>query len=323
MWFAGVDAGGSETKLRLARKVGDLGQFVARGVGGPGNYQDVGAHGLVREVQRALARAAEAGGLAEVPALHGLAIGAAGVGRPQDADEVSRAFQEAFPGAQVQVHNDAIVALGGGSLGDPGVVVIAGTGSTSWSYQPDGSWVRVGGWGYILGDEGSGYAIGLQALSALTRVDDGRLGATSLTEAIFRELEINEAMDLIPFLHSGPIPKQRVARLARLVLQEAENGDAVAEGIVSQALDDLVQLVETAARRSTLPSPSPLVVVGGLFSNPMFYDRFCRLVAARVPDLIPAKPFLDPAAGACVLAIRAGEPLSDPMRESLLSSYVA
>src|SRR5690606_13201476 len=82
MWFAGVDAGGSETKLRLARKVGDLGQFVARGVGGPGNYQDVGAHGLVQEVQRALARAAEAGGLAEVPALHGLAIGAAGVGRP-------------------------------------------------------------------------------------------------------------------------------------------------------------------------------------------------------------------------------------------------
>lgn len=321
MWFVGVDAGGTETKLRLVRKEGDRAVFAGRGVAGPGNFQDVGADGLIREIQSALRQAAEDAGLKEVPRLEGLAIGAAGVGRKDDADQVVHAVSEAFPQVQAQVHNDAIVALAAGALGDPGIVVIAGTGSTAWSYQPDGQWVRVGGWGYILGDEGSGYAIGMEALRCLARVDDGRESPTSLTEAIFTELGMNEAMDLIPFLHSGPIPKQRVAGLAPIVLREAEKNDEVAGRIVDEAVDDLVELVATAYRRSTLPTPIPLVLVGGLFSNAMLRERFTARIERDFPDMIPARPVLDPAGGACVLALRARGVFNDEVKQSLLSSY--
>ncbi len=198
MWYAGVDAGGTQTKLWLLRQEGREFAFVGRGTAGPGNIQDVGPDGLMEEIRKCLAQAAAAGGLAEPPALDALVVGAAGIGRPQDVARTMDALARAFPNVKAQAHNDAIVALAGGTLGDPGAVVIAGTGSTAWAYSADGSWVRTGGWGYLLGDEGSGFAIGLEALRRVTRASDGRASPTSLTSAILSALGVAEEWDLIP-----------------------------------------------------------------------------------------------------------------------------
>src|SRR5690606_3988506 len=120
-------------------------EFVGRGLAGPGNLQDVGPDGLVKMIAQGLKQAAIQSGLDDVPTLDAVVVGAAGIGRQDDADRAKAALTQAFPGAKVEAHNDAIVALAGGTLGDPGAVVIAGTGSTAWAYLAGGGWVRTGG----------------------------------------------------------------------------------------------------------------------------------------------------------------------------------
>lgn len=321
MWYAGIDAGATHTKLWLLRQEGNRFEFAGRGTAGPGNMQDVGPDGLVREVQAALVQAAGEAGLAEPPALDALVIGAAGIGRPSDAERALEAFGKAFPGAKLAAHNDAIVALAGGTLGDPGAVVIAGTGSTAWAYLPGGGWVRTGGWGYLLGDEGSGFAIGLEALRRVTRASDGREAPTSLTQAVLKAYDIQDVWDLIPLMYGGPVPKQRIAGLAPVVLREAEAGDRVAVAVVRQAVDDVALLVAALRQNAELPSPCPLVVVGGLFSNTLFFRMFQERIEAQRLGFEPFYPALAPAAGACAMALRLVTPFEPWMKEALTEAY--
>lgn len=321
MWYAGIDAGGTQTKLWLLRHEENQFHFAGRGTAGPGNMQDVGPDGLVRVVQEALAQAAQEAGLGEPPPLEALVIGAAGIGRPSDAEKALEAFGKAFPGVKVQAHNDAIVALAGGTLGDPGAVVIAGTGSTAWAYLPDGAWIRTGGWGYLLGDEGSGFAIGLEALRRVTRASDGRESPTSLTEAVLKAYEIADVWDMVPLMYGGPVPKQLIAGLAPVVLEEAEKGDQVAMAVVQQAAGDVAQLVAALRKNAELPAPCPLVVVGGLFSNPLFFRLFQEKIDAGQLGFQPFYPKLAPAAGACVMALRLVAPFEPSMKEALIEAY--
>lgn len=321
MWYAGIDAGGTQTKLWLLRHDGKEFEFAGRGTAGPGNMQDVGPDGLVRRVQEALAQAAKEAGLAEPPRLDALVIGAAGIGRPADVTRALEAFGKAFPGVKAAAHNDAIVALAGGTLGDPGAVVIAGTGSTAWAYLPDGAWIRTGGWGYILGDEGSGFAIGLEALRRVTRASDGRETPTSLTQAVLRHYNIQDVWDLIPLMYGGLVPKQLIAGFTPVVLQEAEAGDEVAMAVVKQAVDDVTLLVAALRKNAELPSPCPLVVVGGLFSNQLFFRLFQERIEAQQLGFQPFYPALAPAAGACAMALRLVTPFEPWMKEALIEAY--
>lgn len=315
LWFAGVDAGGTETKLWLVRS--DAGQ-AGRATVGPGNFQDIGAQGLADRVREGLEEAARDAGLSETPPLAALMLGVAGVGRDRDAQEATAGLEAAFPGTSIQVYNDAIVALAAGTLGDPGAVVIAGTGSTAWAFQEDGGWARTGGWGYILGDEGSGYAVGLSALNRVTKASDGRERPTVLTDRILAELKLDDVWDLIPFVHEGAIPKQKIAGLAPLVMAAAENGDEVAQAVVNEALNELLSLVTTVLSRAQLPPSPPLVVVGGLFKNEVFFNRFCSELEKVQPDLVIVKPLVEPAMGACAMALRSAGRWNEEIRSSLI-----
>lgn len=342
-WYAGVDAGGTSTHVRLVRRQGGRAMFVGEGFAGPGNVYDVGADGLVNAVKLALKTAARQ---AEVPpsfhsgidgrmgaddGFEGMTIGAAGVGRPNEVDEVTKAFSRAFPGVSIRVCNDAMVALAGGTFGGPGVVIIAGTGSAAWSYAPDGSWSKVGGWGYIIGDEGSGFAIGRSALASVAREADGRGPKTNLTEAVLEELGLDDPMEMVPIVHAAPFSKKNVAALAPVVLRVMEAGDKVAGEIVANAISQLAELVHAAITQSGLPKQFPLITVGGVFKNAVFYERFTREIEMLHMELKIGHPTLDPAAGACVLALKAqfnendqkgvNLPLDDLWKQSLIQSY--
>lgn len=321
MWCAGIDAGGTQTKLWLLRQDEERFAFVGRGVAGPGNLQDVGPDGLMREILKALRQASREGGLDEPPALDAVFVGAAGIGRQDDVARAKAALAKTFAGAKVDAHNDAIVALAGGTLGEPGAVVIAGTGSTAWAYQPGGDWVRTGGWGYLLGDEGSGFAIGLEGLRRVTRASDGREPKTALTGAILEALQLDDVWDLVPLVYGGPVPKQVIAGLAPVVLRVAEEGDLVAQAVAKQAVADVAQLVAALRSQAELPRPCPLVTVGGLFSNPYFSRLFREEIQRQDLDYEAAPPALDPAAGACAMALRLVVPFAPWMREALIGAY--
>jgi N-acetylglucosamine kinase len=152
------------------------------------------------------------------------------------------------------------------------VALIAGTGAISFGKSPEGERGRAGGWGYLVGDEGSAYDIAREGLRAALRAADGRGESTQLVEMIQAHLHIERMSALVPAVYrhnmrdgiTSPMRPDQMAALAPLVTQAAESGDAVAQGIVQRAGVELSLNVLAVARRLRLPSPVPLALAGGL-----------------------------------------------------------
>ncbi len=175
----GIDGGATRTVCLIADEAGTE---VARAVGGPSNHQAVGVEAARRALAQAIAQACDAAGN---PPLAAACWGMAGLDRPEDGRILNALAAELLPGVPVAVVHDADIALVGGAGGSRvGVVVIAGTGSIAAGYDIAGRTARAGGWGHVLGDEGSGYDIARRGLNAATRASDGRAPATALATVV-------------------------------------------------------------------------------------------------------------------------------------------
>jgi glucosamine kinase len=147
----------------------------------------------------------------------------------------------------------------------PGVLLIAGTGSIAWGRTRKGIPLRVGGWGTILGDEGSGYAVGLAGLRAVVRAADGREAPTTLSNAVINAVGVAAMENLIPW--AAGADKSEIAALAPVVLREAVSGDVCAAAIAEEAARELAEQVEAVVRGGAdWPDPVPIAFAGGLIS---------------------------------------------------------
>lgn len=258
-YFAGVDAGGSKT---LAVIVDERGHEVGRGLAGGANYHTIGAdqaEAHVREALEAAIRAAS-GSLT----LAGLWIGIAGVDRAADRELWLPRLQPLA--TRVRLTNDAELILS--ALDDGvGVGLIAGTGSIAFGCDSVGGTTRAGGWGYIMGDEGSGYDIARQALRAAARAADGRGPETALLAALMNHWRVERPFDLIGHIYAAQ-GTAAVARLATLALETARAGDPEAQRILAQAADELaLAALAVAANLQFGDEPLPLAFGGGLLVN--------------------------------------------------------
>ena len=317
MAYVGIDAGGTKTRVRLADGTGRL---IGEGTAGPGNWQLAGEEGFLASVRQAYEaawkRAGEPGEGAEA-----IVAGVAGAGRQRDREAVEKALASLFTDARVEVHTDAAIALAAGTLGEAGAVVIAGTGSMAMAVGPRGETVRAGGWGYLLGDEGSGYYLGLESIKAALKDHDGTGPSTSLKERLLRELGLAAPEDFVSFAYQEKVPHDRIAALAKAAIDEARAGDAVATKIVNGAVAHLVRLCATVIRKARFRSTVPLVTAGGLFSDHRFRRLFVDRAKAHLPAARLSRAVIDPAAGACVLALKSAGRLDEGAKKTLLESY--
>jgi len=259
-YYLGVDGGGSKT---LAVIVDDQGCECGRGLAGSANYAAVGLEQALHNIYDAVMQATH-----EIPCSLPLArawLGLAGIDRPSDAALLGSYLRELA--AFVLVTNDAellLSALGKGA----GIVLIVGTGSIALARDQTGTVTRVGGWGHILGDEGSGYDIGRRGLQAVVRAADGRGKTTLLLKLILQHWQLHNVEDLIDAVYTVD-NKAKIAQAATYVTYAARQGDQVALGIVEQATDELALLVQTV----TPPlSQLPIALGGGL----LLHDDFLR-----------------------------------------------
>lgn len=164
----------------------------------------------------------------------------------------------------VRITHDAEIILAAGTSRGTGVALICGTGSFAWGRNAAGESARVGGWGYLLGDEGSGYHLALRGMQAAVRFADGRGPATALLEHFQHRLKVAAPLELIEAVYDRAMTRERLAELATTVLEVA-GSDPVAASLVQQAAAELALLATTLVRRLKFSNGAyELALAGGL-----------------------------------------------------------
>ena len=207
----------------------------------------------------------------------------------------------------------AALLLAAGTPEGWGVALVAGTGSIAFGRDSTGKIARAGGWGYLLGDEGSGYGLTLAGLRAVARAADGRGPETLLTTAFLEKLALKQPSELIQLIYQGNRDRASLAALAPVVLVAAEADDSVARELVDSAAAQLSRMVEAVVSALELKRrPVALALAGGvLLANASYRQRVLSAVSAHGIQADPVTLVAEPAAGAVRLALAT---LSPPLR---------
>lgn len=297
----GVDGGGSKTLAVLADRSG---RELGRGLAGGSNYQAIGVRAAQEAILTAIRAAFISAGLPFTPVKR-LCLGLAGIGRPEDRDWVQDFFIRARLAEHLMIANDGQILIWAGTPAGWGVGVISGTGSIAYGRNPKGNEARSGGWGYVMGDEGSGYAIGLAALRAVARATDGRGPATTLTDRILRHWGLSRPWDLVGKVYRSGAGRGEIAALAELVLEEAAAGDQAASQIKLQAARDLADAAVSVARQLGLEGNIPCALGGGVLAHQAHLATLLvEQAAIQGIRLDPVERVVDPVRGAIRIALQ-------------------
>ena len=261
----GVDGGGSRTVAWVAAR-GECAEptVLGRGSAEASNPQSVGLDRAVENLDRAVAAALADAHVAPGP-LAAAVLALAGSDRKKNQEAVKRWAEKRQLARSVRIVHDAVPVLAAGSPEGWGIALVAGTGSFAFGQSREGRSCRAGGWGFLFGDEGSGYAIAVAGLRAAAQAADGRAPATRLLTAFLEHLQLPSPEMLIPIVYRIAGDRAAVAALADVVLKTAGQNDATAREILDQAARDLAQLVAAVARRLGLAGAAfPLAFSGGV-----------------------------------------------------------
>ncbi len=305
-YVLGIDGGGTATTALLSTSAG---RVLARGTGGPANMlivgEDTASVSLRDAIEAALSTAPNSplmrSDIAAVTA------GLAGIHVSGDGERLINVVRELLPNAQVHIYNDGEIALTAATGGAAGIVVVAGTGSIAYGSDEAGHHLRCGGWGYIMGDEGSAYAIAQAALRAAARAVDGRAPGSALVSALTEALNVPTFDDILLRVYGPPaISRRELAALAPLVSRCAIEGDEVAQAILATSGEDLATLAIALARRlGLIDAPLSISYSGSVWrAGNWILEPFRRHIHTTCSHAIVDPPLLAPEAGAALLAIR-------------------
>jgi N-acetylglucosamine kinase-like BadF-type ATPase len=298
MHVLGIDAGGTKTLCLLADEAG---RIVAEGLGPGANFHTSGdvelEHALRQVIQMAI------GDRGITPAA--VCVGIAGVDRENEARIVRTMIQRSVPPSRVVVVSDALIALEAGAGESPGIVVISGTGSIAYGRNARLEAARSGGWGHIIGDEGSGYWIGRQALSAVVRAVDGRGPVTRLKDDVLAHFRIQDISGLPRIVYDLDLPRMSVAALGPVVQHASGLGDPVATDILERAAGELTLAARSVAERLDMEDDAfVFVLAGGVFRVvPSLVDALTWRLVAVAPRSRVQLLDREPASGAVRLAL--------------------
>ncbi|MEB3342949.1 BadF/BadG/BcrA/BcrD ATPase family protein [Okeania sp.] len=316
----GIDGGGTKTEAVL---MDENYQILGSGKSGPSNYQSVGIEVAKNSIQSAIIQAV-INSNSHQP-ISGICLGLAGVGRAEDFIVAEKFIQEIITNLPIkwdlQTHttiicSDSNIALVGG-IGDAvGVVVMAGTGSLIFGQNNQGLTKRVGGWGYLLGDEGGGYNIAIQGLQAALKSYDGRESPTTLITDFQTYLGLKNIEGLIEIVYRRGWNAKDVATLAPIVFAAANKEDKVAKKIIQGAIEELSKATKIVI--STLFQPHEIfevVTIGSVWRGmENFRSWFENSITAIAPTAQVIWPRHQPVYGAALLALKAVEDINSKFK---------
>ncbi len=305
-YVLGMDGGGTKTAVAAAAPDGTLlGRFVSGAINPNGENQQNVTRNLAEIFSRAKM---EFGSLDECDSV---CIGAAGISNPTVKQMFLSVADDAGYHHRMTITGDHQTAFYG-ALGKPdGAILISGTGSICYGKNSAGQEHRTGGYGHLIDDAGSGYAIGRDILSAVVRAYDGRGGTTVLTELVFQQLGCSTIEELVGFVYDKATNKRDIAALAPNLTKACDRKDRVALHIAADSAIALEELAIPVLETLGLQNSSLAIAGSILLKNPTIQQEFLRCVRLRYPKLECHTPKYDAAYGAVLIALEALQELTE------------
>jgi len=293
----GIDGGASKTLAAVLDLEGNA-LHIARG--GPSNEDTVGAQAAVQALLGAADDAIDQAGITRQQ-LGAAVLAVAGT----DTDAVARHVRTTREDAWIVV-NDVVGAWATATGGGPGVAAISGTGSNVFGVGPDGRAWRAGGWGHLLGDEGSGYWFGIESIKAALRDRESSGPETALSDAAPAFFDVPSVEALASRVYSKPLTKDEIASFAIETAKLAEDGDAVARTLYERGAAELGKQIAAVIRQTGLEGSFPVGLIGSAFkAGPEFVEPLARAVHGCAPQARVETVEMPPVGGSLLLAARA------------------
>lgn len=313
LWI-GIDGGGTKTTAVIGDENGHL---LAVAKGSSGNLTAISIEQLYTLINNLIDQLLIQTGvtLSDVETVF---AAMAGADRQAEQQKIYDAFKQSPVLEKLRVQSDIHAALAAGTWGREGTLLIAGTGAIIFGYEQQKTF-RVGGWGYLLGDEGSGYHLGKLAIRSVLKAHDNKMPLKLFQEKILSHFNVLSPDQLITKVYGSTNSVAAISSVGRIVLDAFEE-DLIAKSIVSTVQEALLELIESAYSR--IDRTKPVVLHGGLFSNKPFYERFTVRFSSRFPDLIALKPPISGTVGAYLLALHESEiEVSDPVKQTIQQTW--
>jgi len=300
----GIDGGGTQTRAVIFN---DKGLLLGIGVAESSNPNVVGQKQSISALKIAMTAACDSAEI-KLNSMDSVFLGISGLPRVNRevfkktlTDKLSFTTSQSFA-----IDHDLHIALTGGLVGEPGIVLVVGTGSACYGLKKDGSRSQSGGWGYLVDDFGSAYWIGLQALAAVAQSADQRAKPTALTHVIKEALELGEINQLISRIYDPSFSRDEIASLAPHVFFTATSGDTTALAIIHRGCEELARMTTTVARKLHWNNaPLKIVITGGVArAKKQFLNPLNAALKNNLPQATLIKPILPPVFGAVLLAYK-------------------
>jgi glucosamine kinase len=293
----GIDGGATKT---LAAVLDLESKEIYLGHGGPSNEDAVGTSRAVRALLEAADQAINRAGVTP-ERLDGVVLGMAGT----DTAAVARNLHSKRSESWIVV-NDVVAAWAAATGAQPGIGIISGTGSNVLGVGADGRAWRAGGWGHLLGDEGSGYWLAVESIKAALRDRDGSGPETALSEAVEQFFGRKSVEAVAALVYSKPLRKSDIAAFATETAKLAERGDVVARALYERGARLLSQQVAAVICRTGLEDAFPVGLIGSVFkAGGVFVEPLTRAMHELAPDAQVSVVEMAPVGGSLLLAMRA------------------
>ena len=307
-YILGVDGGGTRTIVQVA----DLsGEVVAESESGSSNYKSVGIKIAKENINKAVFKVIDLLNNSKEFTFKNACFGLSGNDSCEDRDIYHKIIfdskiKDYLNPASTIICNDTRIGLAAGSNSKNGIMIICGTGSNCYGINEEGKEAKVNGWDYILGDEGSGYAVGIKALRALMKAYDGRGESTLLFKTILEDLNIKNVSELIRWAYIDSFSKDKIAAIAKTVCRTAEMGDRISIKILEEEATEAVNSVTVVANKLNMADKKfDLVFVGNLFKCEKYFKSVLMKKLKSKFTQINFMPLTEkPVEGAIKLALR-------------------
>ncbi|AFS78143.1 N-acetylglucosamine kinase Nagk [Gottschalkia acidurici 9a] len=298
-YYIGIDGGGTSTIFCLADCNGNVIDIIKLK---STNYHVMGIEETKETIKNAIDFFTEKKSIS-LNEIKSICFGGSGVDSEKCKETIINIFRDIGYRNELQVYNDSVIALVGANDGYNGGIIISGTGSVGLVIDKKNRLNKVGGWGHILDDGGSGYFIGREALSKIMKNYDGRECKTLLWDKIREKLKINNQEEIINFVYKDKLPKKDIAGLAPIVI-ELYNKDKVAKDIVNSAVDSLTIMVETLIEKAQGADISIGLYGSILTKSNIIRDKLIERVNSKHPKVNIHLPYKEAYIGAVDIATR-------------------